>query len=695
MLASQLGVEFQALLDVSPDAVLVVDGAGTILEANARAAEVFRIAGPELVGRLVERLVPERVRQRHVALREAFVAAPAVRLMGRRPGLTALRGDGTEFPVEISLTPVPAGDGSLTIAIVRDISDRVRMEEAVRTAKEKAEVTLASIADGVATTDGAGAVEYLNPVAEELTGWATAEARGRPLGDVLHARDAATGEALAVIDLAAGVARSEPTATVVRRDGSEFAVDLSAAPIGGGPGRPSGWVVILRDVTTQRRLALQLAHEASHDPLTGLVNRAELERRVGRALEGAAHDRAQHAFCYIDLDRFKVVNDMCGHGAGDELLRRVSEVLRDHIRQRDTLARIGGDEFGLLLEHCPPGQARRIASDLRRAVAGFPFEWRHRTFRIGASIGLVQLTGQLGTVEDVFRIADSACYLAKARGRNQVRLARPDDVLHRPPGESDGLARLRAALREDGFRLLVQPIRPTRRAGTGASAHWEVLVRLRDRLGRNVLPRAFLPIAERYGLSWDVDAWVLRHAARALGAWHAAHPHRAVPGLSINLSAAAVADRRLVPLARRLLRRWGLPASSLSFEITEAAAAADLSHARRTLLRLHRLGCGVALDQCGEGLAAIDQLRDLPLDYLKISGRVVRGADREPVPRVLLGAINEVGRLMGSRCVAACVETGATLRRVREAGIALAQGYAVGRPVPLAEALPAGSEAGR
>ncbi len=695
MLAPQIGTEFQALLEVSPDAVLAVDGTGTIVEANARAADLFRISARDLAGRPVESLVPERFRKRHAALRDKFTAAPAVRMMGTRPGLTALRGDGTEFPVEISLTPVPGAEGPLTIAIVRDVTDRVRLAEALSAAKEKAEVTLASIADGVVTTDGSGAVEYLNPVAEELTGWSTAEARGLALAEVLDARDSATGAPLGVIDPAGGAAHSVPDAALIRRDGSEFAVELSAAPIGGREGRPLGWVVVMRDVTLQRRMALQLAHEASHDPLTGLVNRAELERRVGRALASAAHDGAQHAFCYIDLDRFKVVNDMCGHGAGDELLRRISEVLRDHIRQRDTLARIGGDEFGLLLEHCPPGQARRIASDLRRAVAGFPFEWRNRTFRIGASIGLVRLTEQIGTVEDIFRIADSACYLAKARGRNQVRLARPGDAIHRPLGESGGLARLRAALRGDGLRLLAQPIRPTRRAGT-QPAQWEVLVRLQGRSGRNALPAAFLPIAERYGLAWDVDAWVLRHAVRALAGWHAAHPGSPVPGLSINLSPASVADHRLVPLVRRLLRRSGLPAASLCFEIAEAAAAADLPRARRTVQRLHRLGCRVALDQCCDGLAALDHLRDLPIDYLKISGRVVRGAGREPVQRVLLGAINEVGRLMGSRCVAACVESGAILRRVREAGIAFAQGYAVGRPVPFAEALPAaGGETGR
>lgn len=688
MVASQLGTEFQALLEVSPDAVLAVDGTGTIVEASARAGELFGIAGPDLIGRPVGSLVPGRFRERHATLCAGFTAAPAVRMMGTRPGLTARRADGTEFPVEIALTPVPGADGPVAIAIVRDVSERVRLAEALSAAKEKAEVTVASIADGVVTTAGDGAVEYLNPAAEQLTGWTTADARGRPLVEVVDARDAATAERLAVIDRTGGTPRSTRDATLVRRDGSEFAVELSAAPIGARQGRPPGWVVIVRDVTLERRLALQLAHEASHDPLTGLVNRAELERRVERALASAAHEGAQHAFCYIDLDRFKVVNDLCGHGAGDELLRRVSEVLRGGIRQRDTLARIGGDEFGLLLEHCPPGQARRIASDLRRAVANYAFEWRGRPFRIGASIGLVRLTRDIGSAEEAFRIADSACYMAKARGRNQVRLARLADVADRAPGESGGLARLRAALKQDGFRLLAQPIRPARRPG-GRATRWEVLARLRGRAGTDVLPGRFLPVAERYGLAWDVDAWVLRHAVGALAAWRAAHPDAPLPSLSLNLSAVSLADRRLLPLVRRLLRRSGLPPSSLCFEVAEAAAAADLPHARRMVRHLHQLGCRVALDHCCEGLATIDRLRDLPIDYLKISGRVVRGAGRDPVCRVLLAAINQVGRLMGSRCVAGSVESGTALRRVREAGIAFAQGYAVGRPVPLARALPA------
>jgi diguanylate cyclase (GGDEF)-like protein/PAS domain S-box-containing protein len=420
-----ISAELRALLDVSADAVLVVDGRGRIAALNQRLEALFALPAAGLLGHPVERLLPERHRRAHVAERGAYSQAPAARAMSSRTGLRGLRGDGGEFPVEVSLTPIIGSAGGLVMAVVRDVTSRVTLGEraSVSTA------ALDAIPDSIFTTDISGNVEFLNHAAEALTGWSRRTARGRPLAEILPL-GSEHESGLLESPVAACLRRGSPEAcevlTAPRPGGERLTLDLSATPMRDVSGAVTGMAVVARDVTHARLIARELAHQATHDPLTGLVNRREFERRLGGLLAGATGHHAQHALCFLDLDGFKGVNDGGGHGAGDELLCELSRLMRRRMRGRDTLARLGGDEFGLLLEHCGSSEAERIAGCIRRAVHNHRFTAGGRTYRVGASIGLVSLRPGMQAA-DVLGAADAACYAAKRAGGNQVQVFRTEN----------------------------------------------------------------------------------------------------------------------------------------------------------------------------------------------------------------------------------------------------------------------------
>jgi diguanylate cyclase (GGDEF)-like protein/PAS domain S-box-containing protein len=420
-----LSGELQALLDTSPDAVLVVDRAGTIVALNHRTEMLFGTAAAQLLGKPVEALLPARLRQSHAKSRAEYGRAPTVRAMSARSGLMALRADGAEFPVEVSLTPVVGSSAGLVMAVVHDVSSRSGVEGALG-GPDRALGALDAIADPVLTTDARGKVDFLNRSAEELTGWSREAARGRPLTEVLPLVDESgtrplenpVGECLC-----SGQPGSPFEGIMVPRPGRPKRVlELSARPIHDRAGAISGATVVARDVTHARLIARQLSHQATHDALTGLVNRGEFERRLARAFASAGAQHTEHALCFLDLDGFKRVNDACGHLAGDELLRQLSALMRDRMRARDTLARLGGDEFGILLEHCRLPRAARIAEGMRRAISAHRFGCAGRTYTVGASIGITPIRAGAQEPVALLQAADAACYLAKRSGGNRVQL---------------------------------------------------------------------------------------------------------------------------------------------------------------------------------------------------------------------------------------------------------------------------------
>lgn len=573
----------------------------------------------------------------------------------------------------------------------RDIKARESAEIALKSEKERALVTLSAIADAVITTNRDGRVEYLNPAAERLLGWSVDEARGCTLAEVCRLfEDPRTETSVKPLDPGfrdnSGSMRTR--FVMHRRDGRRLVVEEATSLLRDERGNPTGTVMILHDATQAQRIADELRYHASHDPLTGLVNRREFERRLETALRSARQDHNDHALAYIDLDQFKVVNDICGHMAGDALLRELAAVLREKIRDNDTLARLGGDEFGLLLEGCPLKKAVEVAENMRQEIDQFGFNWSGKSFSVGASIGLVPISFESDTVAGLLSAADVACYAAKDLGRNRVQVYHPsNEDLARRHGEMHWVSGVNKALQQDRFVLFAQTIKPLRDSN-GALPHREILIRILEKDGTLIPPGAFIPPAERYDLMPKVDRWVITHLFSSLAAHMSAHPNpenlQQVLGMvAVNLSGASINDELFIHFLRDQFSEHGIPPEAICFELTETAVMASLERARNFIREVREMGCRLALDDFGSGMSSFNYLKNLPVDYLKIDGGFVRDLVRDTVDQTIIESINRTGHALGIRTVAEMVEDHDSIEILRRIGVDYAQGMAISPPRPL------------
>ena len=567
------------------------------------------------------------------------------------------------------------------IGVELDITERKLYEEALFREKESAQITLQSIGDGVITCDAHGRVEYLNPVAEELTGWRLEDSLGRTIDEIFRAFHEETCEPLEN-PLAVAVRRIRSIKSVrpmllIRRDGNELYIESTASPIRDGSGTVTGGVLVFHDVSESRELNRRLSYHASHDVLTGLVNRREFETRLERALKSAKARETSYAMCYIDLDQFKIVNDTCGHSAGDALLGQVGALLKSKVRWRDTLARLGGDEFGVLLESCSLEEALRTAETLRESIRNFRYTWEDRTFRLGASIGVVPITAENEDVASVLSAADSACGAAKESGRNRVHCFEENDIdLMRRRREMQWAARINNALEESRFELFRMTIQPLQTEDAGE--HFELLLRMRDESGKIVAPDQFIAAAERYGITPSIDRWVIDSAFRWLVS--EADERRRLTMCSINLSGQSLGDDKFLPFVIEQFHRSGIDGSKICFEITETAAIANFSQASRFIQALKELGCKFALDDFGTGLSSFGYLKHFPVDFLKIDGSFVKGLLHDPIDREMVRSINEIGHLTGKKTIAEWAENAEIVEVLRGLGVDYAQGYGISQP---------------
>ena len=567
---------------------------------------------------------------------------------------------------------------------IADITERKRVEQAIFEEKERAQVTLQSIGDGVITTNREGRIEYLNPVAEQLSGWRGADARGATIMEVLRLRDEQTHEEIENPLLRClredKVVNFGEHSVLINRLGQEIAIQDSAAPIRDRNGRTVGAVVVFRDVTKERRLKRALSFQASHDALTGLINRREFDGRLHSALQSARDGDATHALLYVDLDQFKVVNDTCGHSAGDRLLRDVTALLQQQVRSADLIARLGGDEFGILVQHCSLEQATRIADQIRQAVRDYRFSWEQHTASIGASIGVVAITHESESVASLLSAADIACYAAKDAGRNRVHVYDSSAASGRHR-EMYWVSRVTRAVDDGRLELYTQPIIATRADSPRLPPFHELLVRLRDDDGELVLPGEFIPAAERYNIIGTIDRWVLESAVARLRQYLAAGLE--VPLLSINLSGTSICERNFLDFVLTLVEDPAI-GEHLCFEITETAMITGMTQIVYFMQEVRKRGCRFALDDFGTGLSSFQYLKKLPIDFLKIDGQFVGSLSDDPVDRSMVEAIGKVAGALGIATIAERVESAEALERLTQLGIDFAQGYHLARPEPLA-----------
>ena len=546
-----------------------------------------------------------------------------------------------------------------------------------------------SLAEAIVATDLEGRLTFLNPAAEQLLGVARAQALGRLLEETVGLMDQNDRKLLAdpVREAVGGNGSphnlSRRAVLLGKASGEERAIELAASPLR-VDGEVVGAVVLLHDVTELRGLHRQMSYQATHDALTGLVNRREFERRLEEAADTARRGEATHMLCYLDLDRFKIVNDSSGHLAGDSMLREVAKLLREAVRDSDTVARLGGDEFGMLLVGCPLEKARQIAEDVCRSVAAYRFVWHDRVFNIGVSVGLIEVGREAGTVEQLLAAADSACYVAKKEGAGRVAVySARDEALARGSGEIEWLQMLQGAIKEERFALYYQPIVAAH--GTESDGpSMEVLLRMLDETGQEIQPSEFVPSAERFRLMASVDRWVVQTTLQALSrnAFQLARDR----SVAINISGQTLGDPQFLEFVVECLDSTGVAPEQVCFEISESAVVSNLENARRFVGVLHGMGCKFAIDDFGSGVGSFSSLKNLELDYLKLDGSFMRNLARDSVSQTMVTAMIKLARTLNFKIIAEQVEDSAALDAARKMGVDYVQGFVIGRPARLATA---------
>jgi len=553
--------------------------------------------------------------------------------------------------------------------------------------KERAQVTLHSIGDGVITTDHLGCIDYMNPVAEALTGWRYHQAMGLSMEAVLHLEEEQSGNVISDPAMRClseqRVIAPKTDNVLISRNGTRYSIQGTAAPMIDAQGNIIGVVLVFKDVSDSRRMQKMMVHQATHDPLTGLVNRSEFEERLEKALLSAKDFENTHAMLYLDLDQFKIVNDTAGHVAGDELLKQISSLLAGQLRGRDTLGRLGGDEFAVLLENCPVSKAHKVADMLINVVREYRFVWDQKTYQVGVSVGIVPITAESTTRKQLMHDADQACYVAKDLGRGRAHThTEADSELANRLSEKLQRSDISDALANESFLLLYQPIIALDPEQTRLHTRAEVLLRMLDENNNVITPGAFLPAASRFGLMPQIDRWVI-------GRVFEAYPHIFMQNpdlvLSLNLSAASIADESLAEFILQMFEKTVVKPHQICFEIAETAFSHNLANASRLIKRLQTIGCSFALDDFGSGLASFAALKDLQMDFVKIDGNLIRNLCSDEIDCTMVESINAMAHLLDIKTIAESVDGEAALEKLKSIEIDYAQGYYLGDLVQLDE----------
>jgi diguanylate cyclase (GGDEF)-like protein/PAS domain S-box-containing protein len=641
---------------------------------------------------LLERRLPDLLHRNDRDRLEARVAdnlRGATRRSVEYDEVRGMKKNGTPYWARVHTVTIAYQNEPAVLATLYDTSEQRHLEAVLAREKERLQVILASIGEGIVSLDATGKVNYLNTAAERLIGHAASATLGKPLAEIAYFADPKQNRPLpqAVMDLVqtGGVTVA---ANLLTPFGETRQVEVHASPLQSADGgeRP-GSVVVLRDVSELRRVTQNLEYQASHDELTGLVNRREFNHRLQDALERCRRTGEPYALCYVDLDQFKTVNDICGHHAGDLLLQQITASLRQHIRENDTLARLGGDEFGLLLMRCPAEQAVAYANELRGVISEVRFTWSGRVFTVDASVGITMLNHIEGNLDEALSIADATCYVAKEQGRNRVRMYRPGDVdLQRQFGHMRWAQRLKDALDGNQFLLYEQEVTPVI-VREGDIPAVEILLRLREADGRIISAGDFVEAAERYQMMPAIDRLVVEGALNHL------RRERTPRRCFVNLSGQSLGDDSFHAFLLEMFAHLPDLAKYVTFEVTETAIISTLSKAQRIMQPLHERGCTFALDDFGTGMSSFVYLKELDVQYLKIAGPFVKNMASSTLDEAIVRNFATFGRQMGLVTIAEWVEDTKTLNLLRDMKVDYAQGFLYGQARPLGSPAPADADA--
>ena len=672
------------IMDLVPVQIFARDADGRFLIANEATARFFGRRVPEIIESRLPTLIG------NAAWADVHRAADA-RIISGTDAEVVTEEELLDSAAQVRVLritrvgfddPISGQRGVLGIAM--DVTAESTALQALRQSEARFSSAFRNAPIGMLLIAGDGTVINSNPVGEAIFGAAPEYWRGRSFWAL-----AADADAARMTERCAALLSGEIVDFVLETyqttcAGTPIWVMISASSVPSSANGIVRAIVQIQDVTANHIMADRLCYQATHDDLTDLINRREFEVRLQRALDSIPIDRTQHALLYVDLDNFKLINDSCGHVAGDALLQQIGGLLRNQVRKHDSVARIGGDEFAVLLEYCPLGASGAIADNICKAVAALRFTWDSKVFIVGASIGLVWMTSPDAAVASLFRAADAACYAAKEAGRGRVYQFDPADAeLTRHRQQIDSVAFINRALECDLFEIHAQPIQATRRHGDGASSHIEILLRLRDNHGATIAPGLFLPAAERFGLVSKIDRWVIRNTCAAFGRQRGWLDMLEL--CSINISGQSLSDPNLQQFIEAQFAHHALPPNRFCFEITETAAIARIDLAQQFVVGLQRCGFRFALDDFGSGLSSFGYLKTLPFDMIKIDGIFIRNIVNDQVDEAMVRSIIEVARIMDKVTVAEFVETAAQAAMLTRLGIDFMQGYLIGRPLPIGE----------
>ena len=670
----------EIILSSTPDGVCLLNSEGEILQVNPAFCAITGCSNQVLIGRRFEAY------DENDQLIEDFLQQVIYQDQHRFDLSMHKKISGEKIFLDVTAQYLKEFDQRYIYLFFRDVTQWRLAEQELYTQKEKALVTLASIGDGVITTDTHGNIEYMNLVAEKLCRICLADVQGKPLK-----------AACRLVDDTHCELQDDPVSNAIRKKENiylkdnlilisndeevEYSVEVVVSPIYNLEGNIIGAVLILHDVTELRGMAQQLTYQATHDSLTGLVNRREFETRLEMAIHNAHRMQLEHVLFYMDLDQFKIINDTCGHMAGDQMLIDITELLKDCVRGSDTLARLGGDEFGVLLMNCSVEKARDVAEKMQNIISAYRFAWDDNIFETGVSIGVVPISAESGMLSDVLSAADSACYVAKERGRNTVHFYETDDIaLAQHHGHMHWYQQIQRALEEGRFQIYMQSISPLN--NSDMKTHCEVLLRMVSDKGELILPSRFISTAERYHMMQSIDRWVLRRLFEAMrdGACPLGQANSIC---AINLSGQSLGEEQFLDFVLALVNRTGVKLTSICFEITETAVISNIVQARRFISEMKQLGCSFALDDFGSGLSSFSYLKNLDVDYLKIDGSFVQGMLNDQDDYNMVSTINQIAHSLGLRTIAEFVENEQEIELLKRIGVDYIQGYCVGRPNPL------------